>query len=357
VSTMVDVALAAGVSVGTVSNVVRNTRPVSEATRARVIDAIRQLDYRPNAVAGALKRGATRTLGFVIPDLLNPYYSTLAIAVERCARQAGFSILVANTNGEVALEAQQVTTLVERRVDGVIFPSLTEGSTITAELLDRGIPVVCLGVADDDPRVGIVDIDDELGMELALEHLVTDGHQHVGFLYSLVRDQTIERRPRALADALRKRGLTLARIDDAPTALCCTNDVVALAALDALLSADLQVPDTLSVVGFDDIPMARHAAIGLTTVRVDAARTGEIVIDLLLNAITDGGHVSRRVTLTPELVTRATTGPPSKCRSPANTGRMCALLADLVPTATATDINTKRAKGRPDTDVTTSKAK
>src|ERR1700733_11411179 len=153
-ATMIDVAKLAGVSVGTVSNVVRGTRYVSEGTREQVLRAMDDLGYRPNAVAGALKRGATHTLGFVFTDLLNPYYSILALAVERLAREAGYSVLLANSNGDPDLEATHVRGFVERRVDGVVIPWMRKSSGIAEELLERSIPTVCVGFSNKDRASG-----------------------------------------------------------------------------------------------------------------------------------------------------------------------------------------------------------
>src|ERR1700733_2574095 len=307
-ATMIDVAKLAGVSVGTVSNVVRGTRPVSETTRDQVLRAMDDLDYRPNAVAGALKRGATHTLGFVFTDLLNPYFGILALAVERLAREAGYSVLLANSNGDQDLELAHVRAFVERRVDGVVIPSMTEHSRIAEELLERNIPTVCVGFSDNDARLGAVDCDEEGAMAEVADHLLDLGHERVAFQYQDTRDHAVDRRPAALRAALSQRGVELVELDDGPTAICCSNDVVAIALLGELAAQGIDVPGDVSIVGFDDIPMAAHPRIALTTVHFDAQATGEVVIERLLRAIAEGRHVSERVTLGANLVVRSTTG-------------------------------------------------
>jgi LacI family transcriptional regulator len=307
-STMIDVAKLAGVSVGTVSNVVRGTRPVSETTRDQVLRAMDDLGYRPNAVAGALKRGATHTLGFVFTDLLNPYFGILALAVERMAREAGYSVLLANSNGDQDLELAHVRAFVERRVDGVVIPSMTEHSRIADELLERNIPTVCVGFSDNDPRLGAVDCDEEGAMAQVVGHLLDLGHERVAFKYQETRDHAVDRRPAALRSALHERGLDTVELDEGPTAICCSNDVVAIALLAELSAGGVDVPGDVSIVGFDDIPMAAHPRIDLTTVHFDAQATGDVVIERLLRAIAEGRHVSERVTLGANLVVRSTTG-------------------------------------------------
>jgi LacI family transcriptional regulator len=288
--------------------VVRSTRPVSESTRAQVLRAIEELGYRPNAVASALKRGASRTIGFVFTDLLNPYFAMLALAVERRGREAGFAVLLANTAGSPYLESAQVRALVEQRVEGVVIPSMSADFNIAAELLDHGIPTVCVGFSNSDSRLGCVECDDEAAMADIAEHLVSLGHERIAFLRSAIHDHTIERRPTALAAELRSRGLEVVGLDERPTAICCTNDVTAIELMRYVLRGGWKVPEDLSIVGFDDIDIAAHPRIDLTTIRTDAEETGDVAIDLLLKAIGESRHVSDRVRLPASLVRRGSTG-------------------------------------------------
>jgi len=245
---MTDVARRSGVSVGTVSNVLHRTAPVSEQTRRRVLQAIDELGYRQNEVARSLKRRATRTLGVVIPDALNPFHATVALQVERRAHRDGFAVLLAETENDPATESDQVRALVGRRVDGVIFPAVTAGSTIPTELLDRGIPVVVVSFEATDPRLGIVHVDEYAAMEQVVAHLVGMGHERIAFAHSGAHEESVDNRPEALAAALRARGLAPVPVDDSPTAFCCTNDVIAMALMDRLERDGTVVPDAVSVV-------------------------------------------------------------------------------------------------------------
>jgi LacI family transcriptional regulator, galactose operon repressor len=306
---MHDVARRSGVSVGTVSNVLHRTAPVSEGTRRRVLQAIDELGYRQNEVARSLKRRATKTLGVVIPDALNPFHATVALQVERRAHRDGFAVLLAETENDPATESDQVRALVGRRVDGVIFPAVTAGSTIPSELLDRGIPVVVVSFEASDPRLGIVHVDEFAAMEQVVEHLAGHGHARIAFAHSGAHEESVDRRPEALAAALRRRGLDPVPVDDHPTAVCCTNDVIAMALIDRFERAGTLVPGAVSVVGFDDIPLAAHRRIDLTTVRQPAEEMGRMAAEMLLSAIAAGGHAGRRVLMPAELVVRGSTGP------------------------------------------------
>ena len=229
---MRDVARRSGVSVATVSNVLHNTAPVAEPTRLRVLEAIEQLGYRQNEVARSLKRQATHTLGVSIPDSLNPFHATLALEVERRAHRDGFAVLVAETENDPETEMAQVQALVGRRVDGVIFPAVTAGSAIPSELLDRGIPVVVVSFEGQDERLGIIAVDEFAAMDEVVEHLLSLGHRRIAFAHSGQHEEQVDIRPEALRVALARRGLEPVAGVDAATAVCCTNDVVAIALLD-----------------------------------------------------------------------------------------------------------------------------
>ena len=305
--TMRDVARRSGVSVATVSNVLHNTAPVAQATRARVLEAIELLGYRQNEVARSLKRRTTHTLGVSIPDALNPFHATVALEVERRAHRDGFAVLVAETENDPATEADQVLALVGRRVDGVIFPAVTAGSAIPSELLDRGIPVVVVSFEARDERLGMVVVDEVAAMDRVIEHLVSLGHRRIAFRHSGAHEEQVDRRPDAVRAALAARGLEPAGGVEQATAVCCTNDMIAIALIDELEERGRRVPEDVSVVGFDDIPMARHRRINLTTVHQPAREMGRLAAEMLLSAIAERRHAAERVVVPTELVVRGST--------------------------------------------------
>jgi len=308
-ATMRDVARRSGVSVATVSNVLHQTAPVAEDTRRRVLEAIEELGYRQNEVARSLKRQATRTLGVSIPDALNPFHATVALEVERRAHRDGFAVLVAETENDPENEADQVRALVGRRVDGVIFPAVTAGSAIPSELLDRGVPVVVVSFEGSDARLGTIVVDEAAAMDALVGHLVELGHVRIAFAHSGAHEESVDTRPEAMRAALARRGLEpVANLDDA-TAVCCTNDVIAIALMDELEGRGRRVPDDVSVVGFDDIPIAGHRRIDLTTVRQPAREMGRQAAEMVLAAIEGRRHVAERVELPSELVVRGSSGP------------------------------------------------
>ncbi len=309
--TLNDVARRAGVSKSTVSNVVRNATPVAARTRSRVEAAISELGYRPNEVARALKQQATRTLGLVITDTMNPFPATLAQAVVRRARRDGYAVLIADTDGDPEIEAAQCRALAARRVDGVIFAAIAENSTSLGDLLDRDVPTMLASFGGGlDARAGAIEMDEEGAMEAVVGYLADLGHERLAFVRQLAREAEVDRRPQAFSDAMRRRNLAEVALEDDPTAVCCMHDGVAIELMDSLERRGLRVPADISVTGFDDVPLAAHNRIRLTTVRQDAATMGARAAELLIAAVNEGRHVEQRVLLRGELIVRESTAPP-----------------------------------------------
>jgi DNA-binding LacI/PurR family transcriptional regulator len=308
-----DVAERAGVSKSTVSNVIRGTAMVAEETRLRVEKAIAETGYHPNAIARSLKARTSSAIGIVVPDLTNPFYAQLAVGVERAANALGYAVLTANTECLPASEEQAARAWIERRVDGVIIGGMSLASTLPKILLDREVPVVLASLGEfDDPRLGVIDHDDAAAMEAIVEHLYSLGHRRLAFVSDHLREHAGERRFLGFKAALKKRRLVPIAIDDGATAVVAHNDLQAIATMDRLERRGLKVPDDVSVVGFDDIPLAGHSRIQLTTVRSDAVEMSRRAVDLVIQAARGNRPVSHREFLEVHLVIRSTTARPSK---------------------------------------------
>jgi DNA-binding LacI/PurR family transcriptional regulator len=312
-TTLMDVAERAGVSKSTVSNVIRGTAMVAEETRLRVQRAIDETGYHPNAIARSLKARTSSAIGIVVPDLTNPFYAQLAVGVERAANALGYAVLTANTECLPETEEQAARAWIERRVDGVIIGGMSLASTLPKVLLDRDVPVVLASLGEfDDPRLGVIDHDDAAAMESIVEHLYSLGHRRLAFVSDHLREHAGERRFLGFKAALRKRRLVPIAIDDGATAVVAHNDLQAIATMDRLERRGLKVPDDVSVVGFDDIPLAGHSRIQLTTVRSDAVEMSRRAVHLVIQAARGNRPVSHREFLDVHLVVRSTTARPSK---------------------------------------------
>jgi DNA-binding LacI/PurR family transcriptional regulator len=311
VSTLIDVARRAGVSKSTVSNVIRGASLVAEPTRRRVERAIADIGYHPNAIARALKARTSSAIGIVVPDLANPFYAELAVGVERAASALGYAVLTAHTECAPLTEEEAGRALIERRVDGVIIAGISLGSTLPAVLLEREIPVVLASFGEpEDPRLGVIDHDDAAAMEAIVEHLYGLGHRRVAFVSQHLREHSGERRRLGFVSALARRGLAPIELEDGATAIVAHNDMLAIATIDRLERRGLRIPQDVSVVGYDDVPLAAHCRIRLTTVRSDAVEMGRRAVELAVGAAREGRHVAHREMQSNPLVVRSTTQRP-----------------------------------------------
>ncbi|HWM03584.1 MAG TPA: LacI family DNA-binding transcriptional regulator [Actinophytocola sp.] len=330
---MKDVAAMAGVSVGTVSNVLNRPHLVSEATRLRVRAAIVELGFVRNETARQLRAGRSRMIAYVVMDAANPFFNDVARGVEDVARDEGMAVYLCNSNQDVAREREYLERLREQRVQGVLITPIDPSGERLAEMPGRGTPVVLVDCHAPDPSWCSVAVDDELGGELALTHLLEAGHERIAFVGGPRSvPQVRDRRHGALralaaagrpADALvtletealqvaegRRAGERLVGLPAStrPTAAFCANDLLALGLLQAMTRLGMAVPEDLAVVGYDDIEFAEAAAVPLTSVRQPRELLGRTAARLLFEeAAGEAGHVHQQVRFRPELVVRAST--------------------------------------------------
>ncbi|MCA1217407.1 LacI family DNA-binding transcriptional regulator [Streptomyces sp. 8L] len=327
-----DVARLAGVSVGTVSNVLNRPDKVAESTRVRVRAVIDELGFVRSETARQLRVGTSRILAILVLDMANPFFVAMAKGAERTAREAGLGVMLCNSAGSTAEEAEYLSLFAEQRVRGVLVtPADSTGSNVR-DFARRGIPFVHVDRAV--PRtVGCsVSVDDVAGGALAVRHLLAAGHRSVTYISGPMRlAQCRDRRTGALL-ALREAGLPdealrqveAGRLDVAsgidagarllgmperPTAVFCANDLLALGVLQAMYGAGVDVPGDVSIVGYDDIEFAAAAVVPLTSVRQPAERMGRTAAGMLMDETGEdaGQHTHRAVVLQPELVVRSST--------------------------------------------------
>ncbi|WP_344222523.1 LacI family DNA-binding transcriptional regulator [Kribbella sancticallisti] len=327
-----DVAAEAGVSLGTVSNVLNRPEMVSPTTRAKVEAAMASLGFVRNESARQLRAGSSRILAYLMLDAGNPFFTDVARGVEEAAQAAGLSVFLCNSNEDAAREADYLDLLEQQRVQGVLITPIDPDSSRLSKLPARGTPVVVVDRAIDDGEHCSVAVDDVLGGEVALSHLIELGHQRIAFVGGPnTIGQVTDRRDGArqalaqaglptdsLVDVLtgaltvaegRGAGQRLAGLpsDRRPTAAFCANDLLALGLLQQCVSLGLRVPEDLAIVGYDDIEFAAAAAVPLTSVRQPRQLLGRTAAELLLDESSNPDHEHQRVTFTPELVVRTST--------------------------------------------------
>jgi len=286
--TLIDVAQTAGVSPSTVSNVVRGADVVAARTRRRVLNAIAELGYRPNALARHLLAGRATTIGIIARDLRNPFFAEMASLVEREVAGFGFAAMFCATDGDPDREEQAVELMLDHRVTGLVILSFLGRPELIATRINDQMPVVF--VAAEEPWADSVTVDEHRGGEIVARHLIELGHRRLAFIGPQQPDRADARRLEGFLRAAGDAGLqpTVIAWDppdgqpsidgvtidwaailaggDAMTGIFAANDFAAIDLLDVADALGVRVPEALSVVGFDDVDMARLRRINLTTV-------------------------------------------------------------------------------------------
>jgi len=326
-----DVARHAGVSVGTVSNVINRPDLVSVETRTRVEAAIAALGYVRSESARQLRAGRSRVMALLVLDMGNPFFVDVARGAERVAREAGLMVMVCNSGQDPAEESQYLSHFAEQQVLGVLLSPI-DGQHANVATLRRGkIPVVWVDRGAETEEGCSVSVDDVLGGTLAVRHLIETGHERLVFVGASVELQQVRNRltgaRQALADAGlpaealsvveterldiaagRDAGQRLLGLSSRPTAVFCANDLLALGVLQSLYAAGVRVPEDMAIVGYDDIEFAGAAAVPITSVRQPAFQIGRTSAELLIEESNDADrHKHQRVVYEPELVVRAST--------------------------------------------------
>ncbi len=325
--TISDVAREAGVSLMTVSRAINGKGEISPSTRQHVLDVIERLGYRPSGIARGLATQRTGTIGLVVPDVANPFFSDVARGAQDRARAAGYHVFVCNTDESPQRESSILESLEEQRVDGLVLCSSRLQDDLLCAALEHHPATVLVNRRLADGRVGAVMLADEAGARLAVEHLLQSGHKKIGFLAGPLTSYSSRQRTRGYEAAMGAAGVAhnldwvrpcsyevkggretaRALLFDYPglTALFCYNDLVAVGALQACTELGRRVPDDLAVVGFDDIPMAAVVTPALTTCCVPRYELGEQAMKLLLDRINGCSEDCQEVILYPTLVVRA----------------------------------------------------
>lgn len=323
-----EVAARAAVSVGTVSNVLNRPAAVSPATLAKVRAAITELGFVRNESARQLRAGRSRTVGLVVLDVANPFFTDLARGAERVLDELGSVVIMCNSGQDPAREARHLDMLEQQRVLGVLITPVDETRPQLADLVARGTPVVLVDRGATDAQRCSVAVDDVLGGRLAGEHLVERGHVRTAFVGgpSTIR-QVAERLEGFTGVVLARTGtapevveteslsvpagrraaeqLAALPVERRPTAVFCANDLLAMGVLQHVTSRGLRVPDDLAIVGYDDIDYAAAAAVPLSSVGQPREELGRTAVQLLLDEADDPtGHRHRHVVFAPELVVR-----------------------------------------------------
>jgi LacI family transcriptional regulator len=325
-----EVARRAGVSLGTVSNVLNRPDLVAEPTRRRVLDAIKELGYVRNDPARQLRAGRSRTVAIVVLDVANPFFTDVVRGAEATLEAAGAVVVVCNSGEDVHRERRHLDVLEEQRVQGVLItPVDGRRDGRIEDLVRRGTPVVLVDRSSGQRDRCSVAVDDVLGGRLAGEHL--RDHERVAFVGGPLAIQQVADRREGFESAVdsgqmsavittnltvaagRQAGAEIADRPERerPTAVFCANDLLALGVLQEMTLRGLRVPRDVAIVGYDDIDFAAAAAVPLSSVRQPREQLGRTAAELLLEEANDPAHHEHRhVVFQPDLVIRESSARP-----------------------------------------------
>jgi LacI family transcriptional regulator len=332
---MKDVAALAGVSVGTVSNVLNSPALVAAPTRARVEDAIAKLGWVRNESARQLRAGISRSVGMVVLDITNPFFADVLTGAEEFVHDRGYSVQLGNSAGQASRESAHLELFDQQRVRGILLTPVGRVGDRLVQLRRRGIPTVLVDRPGADMDYCSVAVDDVEGGRLAMKHLLDQGHRRIAFVggpsgLQQVRDRrsgaeraslehpsggqlvTVSTRRLDVASGVTAAAELVAMPDpERPTATFAANDLLAIGLLQGFVTHGLRVPHDMAIIGYDDIAFAAAAAVPLSSIRQPRHALGQRAAELLFEEFDamdeDREHDHQQVQFTPELVVRRST--------------------------------------------------
>jgi LacI family transcriptional regulator len=329
-SSIREVAARAGVSVGTVSNVLNRPDIVAASTRERVLAAIKALGFVRNESARQLRAGRSRMIGLIVLDVANPFFTDVARGVEDEAIKSGLAVILCNSDDQLPREIGYLDLLEEHRVQGVLITPVADDKSRLAQLQARGTPVILVDSRSPSGSQCSVAVDDVLGGDLAVSHLLAAGHERIAYAGGPADLRQVADRREGAVRAIARAGGNAADLmlvetqalnvaagkaagaaladrgqSGRPTAVFCANDLIALGVLQEMTQRRIRVPNDIAIVGYDDIDFAAAAAVPLSSVRQPRYQIGSTAAQLLVEeALAQDTHKHRQVIFQPELEVR-----------------------------------------------------
>jgi len=332
-----DVAEQAGISIATVSRVINNKGHVSAALRARVMEVARTLNYQPNLQARSLRKQKSRSIGLLIPNLMNTYYTALADSISQLLINQGYQLLLSSTRDNPAIEQETLNKLIGHDVDGIIWVPTVGSLAQLQQLNNQNIPAVSIVRKVENNLIDTIVFDDQAGSQAAIHHLIQLGHQSIGFIGGDTRYSSNYDRWQGYLAALRQAGLPLdndlvklgefrsawgsiacdevLRLPTPPSALFVSSNAVIHEVLKALRQHALRIPQDISLICFDDLGWFSYSDPPISAVSTSHEMMAQAAVDLLQRRIEQPEQAQRPpvfMQLTFQLVIRHSTAPPNK---------------------------------------------
>ncbi|HEX6542275.1 MAG TPA: LacI family DNA-binding transcriptional regulator [Ktedonobacterales bacterium] len=330
---MHEVARRAGVSLGTVSNVLNHPELVSDETRMRVERTIEELGFVRNGSARHLRVGSTQSIGLMVLDVSNPFFTEVARGAEAAASERGYIVILCNSDNSPLKEKNYLRVLEEQRVAGILIVPVGGEANYRRALRRSGTSIVLLDRVSHEANTCSVSVDDVYGGQLAGQHLLERGHRRIAYIHGPFTSAQYADRLAGLRQAILDAGLdperaivplaaetdnahagagcveAFMRLEDRPTAIFCGNDYLAVGVMYELARRRVMIPQDVALIGYDDIDLAPMLAVPLTTIRQPKYELGFAATDLLLDEIVNkASHTHRQIVFRPELIVRQSTG-------------------------------------------------
>ncbi len=325
--TIKDIAERAGVSYATVSRALNNRSDVSSETRKLIMELAAEMGYQPNAIARSLVKRKSMNIALIVPDVSNPFFADITMAVNSAAENAGYTTMVCNTGWDQQKEQEKLRIMVEQRVDGIILKPTGFFKPETLEAYN--VPIVVFWHAGDDD-LSYIEVDHEAGSRLAVQHLVDRGYKRIAYIGGQETSPSNQIRLLAYQQTLQENGLVvdpklisfggfrlesgyerfgrMMQLPKPPDAVFCSNDIIALGVLQYAREHNIRVPEDFGIIGFDDINYASLPQILLSTVSQPRDKLGEEALNALIREMEAFPDRTRqRILVAPELKVRSTT--------------------------------------------------
>ncbi|SHE68701.1 transcriptional regulator, LacI family [Marinitoga hydrogenitolerans DSM 16785] len=319
-----DVAKEAGVSISTVSRVINNSSYVNEELKIKVEQAIKKLNYKPNIIAQSLRKGKTKTIGFVIPDITNPFFPNIVKGVEDYLKKEGYTLLLSNSDQDLEMETKIINTFISKHIDGIIFTGTGSYNPVLEKLIEKGIKIVFLDRILEGINASYVICDNKSGILELLNYLYNSGKRSFYFVngnqntfsariryetfLEFMKEKKIKKYNHIYTNFSYEAGYKFGKnIKSLPEVIIGGNDLIAYGIIDSLQERKIKIPEDVSVTGFDDILFSKHYKPSLTTVKQPIYEMGYKAAELMLKIINGKQKKIKGIVLKPELIIREST--------------------------------------------------
>lgn len=329
-TTISDIANELDINISTVSRALKDHPGISDETKQMVIQTAKRLNYYPNSIASALARGKSNVIGVIVPSTGEHFFASIINGIESTAKKNNYKILISQSNDSVSDEEENIKTLLETHVDGILASLAMETKSFGhyQQILDKQIPLVLFDRYDEALEVDVVAVDDYLGAYRAVNHLIEQGCKTIAHFSGLKHVKIYNERLRGYKQALEDNGIAydpdlvfesnmeleqgrefaikLLDSDTFPDAIFCANDYVAMGAIQILKENGIEIPDQVAVVGFSNDAFASFITPSLTSVEQYSTRIGQIAAELFLKKIDNKNSeaIPQKIVITPKLIIR-----------------------------------------------------